>query len=270
MFISNAEWSYSRDVMAWSFDQYLPGKMTWRDLFELVILQARKPVFFAHPLPLFSVVDEDRGLLEPVPGPIPGPGLYVGGDAMRVENYLGLSGAEILYVGDHVFADVRVSKAELRWRTGLILRELEAEITELETFKAQQDRLTDMMAEKVRLEHSISLARLDLQRHRCSSPPRKRSRELEKSVSSLREQLLALDEQIAPLARSASSLVNSRWGPLLRSGNDKSHLAHQVERSADIYTSRVSNFRLASPYAVLRSSRGSMPHDPSPPHAAVP
>ena len=140
MFISNAEWSYSRDVMAWSFDQYLPGKMTWRDLFELVILQARKPVFFAHPLPLFSVVDEDRGLLEPVPGPIPGPGLYVGGDAMRVENYLGLSGAEILYVGDHVFADVRVSKAELRWRTGLILRELEAEITELETFKAQHLR----------------------------------------------------------------------------------------------------------------------------------
>ena len=72
----------------------------------------------------------------------------------------------------------------------------------------------------------------------------------------------ALDEQIAPLAREASQLENPRWGALLRSGNDKSHLANQIERSADIYTSRVSNFLFATPFAYLRSRRGSMPHDP--------
>jgi hypothetical protein len=49
---------------------------------------------------------------------------------------------------------------------------------------------------------------------------------------------------------------------LLRSGNDKSHLARQIERSADVYTSRVSNFLYATPFAYLRSRRGSMPHDP--------
>ena len=272
MLISNAEWTYARDVMAWAFDPFLPGSMTWRDLFELIILQARKPVFFAHPLPLFSVVDEGPGLLKPVAGPLPGPGLYVGGDAMKVENYLGLSGAEILYVGDHVFADVRVSKVELRWRTALILRELEDEISHIQKFGADQDRLTTMMAEKVRFENLLSRARLDLQRKRFdrAGTPDQPVEDLEKRVTSLRAHLLELDAGIGPYAKTASSLNNDRWGLLLRAGNDKSHLAHQLERSADVYTSRVSNFMLASPYAFLRSSRGSMPHDPSPPHAPAP
>ena len=36
----------------------------------------------------------------------------------------------------------------------------------------------------------------------------------------------------------------------------------ESERSADIYTSRVSNFLLATPFAYLRPPRGSLPHDP--------
>jgi hypothetical protein len=35
-----------------------------------------------------------------------------------------------------------------------------------------------------------------------------------------------------------------------------------MERYADIYTSRVSNFLHATPFVYLRSPRGSMPHDP--------
>jgi hypothetical protein len=78
----------------------------------------------------------------------------------------------------------------------------------------------------------------------------------------------ALDEQAAPLARQASELTNSSWGLLTRSGNDKSHLARQVERYADIYTSRVSNFLACTPFAYLRSRRGSLPHDPTTPGGA--
>ncbi len=50
----------------------------------------------------------------------------------------------------------------------------------------------------------------------------------------------------------------------MRAGNDKSHLARQVERYADIYTSRVSNFLFQTPFVYLRSHRGSLPHDPEP------
>ena len=89
--------------------------------------------------------------------------------------------------------------------------------------------------------------------------------EVHQQVAAIRAQLEALDETLAPLARSAGELANPRWGLLTRAGNDKSHLARQVERYADIYTSRVSNFLFATPFVYLRSPRGSLPHDPSAP-----
>jgi len=52
-----------------------------------------------------------------------------------------------------------------------------------------------------------------------------------------------------------------RWGAMMRCDNDKSHLAFQVERYADIYTSRVSNFLYATPYACFQAPRSRLPHD---------
>jgi hypothetical protein len=47
----------------------------------------------------------------------------------------------------------------------------------------------------------------------------------------------------------------------LRAGNDKSRMARQLERYADIYTSRVANLGYYSPYAYLRPSFSPLPHD---------
>lgn len=46
-----------------------------------------------------------------------------------VENSLNIHGDEILYVGDHIYTDVSQSKVHLRWRTALICRELEEEVS---------------------------------------------------------------------------------------------------------------------------------------------
>jgi HAD superfamily 5'-nucleotidase-like hydrolase len=269
LLITNAEWSYVRTIMAHAFDRFLPTGLGWRDLFELVIVGARKPDFFSAQLPLFSIADEDRGYLMPAPQGFREPGCYVGGDASSAEQYLGLSGSEILYVGDHIFADVRMSKSLLRWRTGLILRELESEVAELEAFRPREAELAALMADKERLEAEHAQVRLELQRAQLAYGPRRAAAPaaLISRLAELKERILGLDQQVAPLAREASQAVDARWGPLLRAGNDKSHLARQIEASADIYTSRVSNFLLATPFAYLRASRGSMPHDPTLPHA---
>ena len=74
--------------------------------------------------------------------------------------------------------------------------------------------------------------------------------------------LVEIDSKISPIAQAAVQLVNKNWGLLMRTGIDKSHLARQIETYADIYTARVSNFLHVTPYAFLRSSRGSLPHDP--------
>lgn len=262
LLITNSEWSYTRVLMAHAFDPYLPAGMTWRDLFDVVIVGARKPAFFSGRAPLFEVVDEEDGLLRPAASFRPGK-IHLGGSARGVEEHLGLSGEEILFVGDHIYTDVHVTKTLLRWRTALVVRELEDEIRELEDFSADQERLTDLMGRKEALESEHSLARLALQRaERGYAPaPSTPTDELQARVGRLRELLQELDQAIAPLARAAGELHNKNWGLLMRAGSDKSNLARQIERHADIYTSRVSNFLFATPFAYIRAPRGSLPHD---------
>ena len=263
LLITNSEWSYTRSIMQYTFDQFLPGEMTWRDLFDVIIVSARKPAFFSTRNPVFGVVTEE-GLLEPSPKGIERDGIYLGGSARQVEEYLGLSGDEILYVGDHVFTDVHVSKDVLRWRTALVLRELESDLTGIAAFSRDQGRLSALMVEKEELELQLSHLRLAALRKKAGYGPKTTTSrsELDKQVSKVRSRLAKLDQQIAPLATAAGVIGNNRWGPLMRAGNDKSHLARQVERYADIYMSRVSNFAGHTPFKYLRSRRGSLPHDP--------
>ncbi len=266
LLITNSEWSYTRAMMRHVIDRLLPGGMTFRELFDIVIVGARKPLFFEGNAPAFRVVDEDAGTLMPHVGPLLPGGAYFGGNARLIESCLGLRGEEILYVGDHLYADVHVSKNVLRWRTALISRELENELSALEAFKPKQATLSGFMAQKEALEHQFSLARIDLQRLDAGyGPAPKRSvAELRKAMQTLRAELVALDARIAGLAKEAAELGSMRWGPLMRAGNDKSRLAFQMERYADIYTSRVSNFLLSTPFVYLRSPRGSLPHDSGP------
>ena len=64
--------------------------------------------------------------------------------------------------------------------------------------------------------------------------PRVTAAELQRQMHQLKSELAALDLSIAPLAREATELGNVQWGPLMRAGNDKSYLARQLERNADL------------------------------------
>jgi hypothetical protein len=250
-------------MLEYAFNDFLPSDMCWRDLFDISIVGARKPDFFSVRMPAFRVVEEDGLLREHKTGPLEEGCVYVGGNAPLVEQSLGLRGEEILYVGDHLFVDVNVSKKVLRWRTALVVRELEAEIEAFQEFAERQQQLSDMMEQKEELEAEYSAMRLKLQRLREGYGPvdGRDASSLEDEMASIRDQLVALDERIAPLAKTSSRLVNENWGPLMRTGKDKSLFARQVERYADVYTGRVSNFLHQTPFTYLRSHRGSLPHD---------
>ena len=264
LLITNSEWFYTCAIMKIAVDPHLPKGMSWRDLFDVVLVSASKPAFFEQRRPLFEVVNEE-GLLRPALRIEQG-GTYLGGHAGLVEAFLGKPGEEILYVGDHIYSDVLKSKDILRWRTALVVRELEPELRALEQFKPKQRKLSELMRQKEELEHRFSRARLDLQRIEAGYGPESGEEPdaLKEQIAAARTTLTSLDAQIGPLAKEASELLNPRWGLLMRAGNDKSHLARQIERYADIYTSRVSNFLHATPFVYLRSPRGSLPHDGGP------
>ena len=271
MLITNSEWSYTSAMMDYAFDRFLPAdpktgqKMTWRDLFDVIIVGARKPEFFTTRSPFFEVVTGD-GLLRPSVGQIRTGVAYLGGSAQQLEKHLGISGDEILYVGDHMFGDVHVTKSVLRWRTALVLRELEDEISAVQAFESREAQLEGLMIEKEKLEAESCELRVELQRKRDHYGPEvtRPEEELHRRIAEIRVKLEALDQKIAPVAKASTELSNAVWGLLMRAGNDKSHLARQVERYADIYTSRVSNLLYATPFVYLRSPRGSLPHDVPP------
>ena len=264
--VTNSEWSYTNAMMAYAFDRFLPSGMGWRGLFDLVIVGARKPEFFVSHAPFLEVATAD-GLLAPSVGDLKPGGAYFGGSAAGLERALGLHGDEILYVGDHMFGDVHFTKRVLRWRTALILRELEPEVEAIDAFRPTEALLAERMRDKEAIEATVDELRLLLQRKRAGyGPPVDDSEDaLEGKLRDARARLTAVDAEVAPLAKSAAEVLNPLWGLLTRAGNDKSHLARQIERYADIYTSRVANFLPATPFVYLRSPRGSLPHDPSQP-----
>lgn len=255
--ITNSEWEYTDPMMEYSIGQFLDG-LRWRDLFELVVVAAAKPRFFDEDPPAFEIVDTAAGLMRPHFGPYRRGAVYHGGSARGVETSLGLAGDEILYVGDHLFGDVHASKANLRWRTALIMRELEGELDALEQFEDKGTALDRLMIEKDGLQRQVATARTERDRLRVAEAPRTKITE---EIDQLLTRIRRLDARIAPLAVAAADRGNKTWGLLMRAGSDKSMFARQVERHADIYTSRVSNLALRGPHAYFRAAPANLPHD---------
>jgi HAD superfamily 5'-nucleotidase-like hydrolase len=257
LLITNSEWYYTKRLMSYAFDRFLSGQ-TWRDLFDIVIVQARKPHFFSGDAPAFRLVD-DHEHYTPHAGKLAPGEVYLGGHARLVENSLGVAPDHILYIGDHIFADVLVSKDLLRWRTALIVRELEHELEQLRAFGVEQKQLDEWMHEKALREHELSHMRQSLLHDKQAKGGQ--AAQLHHQMRAAKNQLAELDRRITELVRRSTEGLNQRWGPLMRCGNDKSHLARQIERYADIYMSRVSNLIDYTPFAYLRAPRVNLPHE---------
>ncbi|TKY54329.1 Cytosolic purine 5'-nucleotidase [Spatholobus suberectus] len=266
LLITNSDYHYTDKMMRHSFNRFLPNDMGWRDLFDIVIVSARKPEFFQMSHPMYEVVTGE-GLMRPCFKAQTG-GLYSGGSAQMVENSLDIHGDEILYVGDHIYTDVSQSKVHLRWRTALVCRELEEEYNALIGSRRYRELLVDLINQKEVVGDLFNQLRLALQRRSKDRPAQTlaatnmNDEDLTESMQKLLIVMQRLDEKIAPMLEADGELFNSRWGFLSRAGLwDKSHLMRQIEKYADIYTSRVSNFLYYTPFMYFRSQEQNLAHD---------
>ncbi|OIW00185.1 hypothetical protein TanjilG_29175 [Lupinus angustifolius] len=266
LLITNSDYHYTNKMMQHSFNRFLPSDMDWRDIFDIVIVSARKPGFFQMSNPLYEVVTGE-GLMRPCFKAQTG-GLYSGGCAQMVEKSLNVHGDEILYVGDHIYTDVNQSKVHSRWRTALICRELEDEYNALIRSQSHRESLVELINQKELAGDLFNQLRLALQRRSKNYPAQTlaatniNDEDLNESMQKLLIVMQRLDEKIAPMLEADGKLFNLRWGFLSRAGLwDKSHLMKQIEKYADIYTSRVSNFLNYTPFMYFRSQEQSLAHD---------
>lgn len=259
LLITNNDWVYTLTMMSVAYDPYLPSGMVWRDLFDFIIFGARKPDFFSLKNPLYEIASPE-GLLKPA-FRLQSGGVYCGGSAALVEEALGVAADEIMYVGDHIYTDAAVAKMNFKWRTCLILRELEEEISALAVGREHKVALKDLLNKKEAIGDVFNQLRLDRQRtlYGKENPP---TEELNESLGEILLLMQKLDEAIAPAVEADGKSFNARWGYLSRAGvNDRSQLMRQIEKNADLFTSRISNFQRYTPYCYFRSPYQSLPHD---------
>ncbi|KAL5700664.1 hypothetical protein ACHQM5_026083 [Ranunculus cassubicifolius] len=263
LLITNSDYHYTNKMMQHAFNRYLPNDMGWRDLFDII---TNKPEFFQMSHPMYEVVTSE-GLMRPCFKAQQG-GLYSGGSAQMVESSLKVHGDEILYVGDHIYTDVSQSKVHLRWRTALICRELEEEYIALIHGQSHRAALIELINQKEVVGDLFNQLRLALQRRTQGRPAQTlaatnmNDHELTESMQKLLIVMQRLDQKIAPMLETDGKEFNTRWGYLSRAGLwDKSHLTRQIEKYADIYTSRVSNFLHYTPFMYFRSQEQMLAHD---------
>ncbi|MDR1893657.1 MAG: HAD-IG family 5'-nucleotidase [Spirochaetales bacterium] len=250
MIVTNSEYEYTRDLLNYALNPFLKNHSHWSELFELVITLADKPGFFSRGS-RFLRVDPVSGAMTNHLGPVTG-GIFQGGCSSRIQEDLGLSGNEILYIGDHIFGDVLSIKKNCGWRTALVIPDLEEEIQGLRRSQGIQNEIDEKMGRKEILEAELN--RLDLAACRGGGINKREAENLLQQIESINA---LISKQIVAYQR----CFNPYWGEILRAGSEESRYADQVDKYACIYMTRVSDLAHHSPKTYFRPRKRVLPHE---------
>jgi HAD superfamily 5'-nucleotidase-like hydrolase len=280
--LTNSYWTYTDAVMTYLLHGRLKEYTSWRAYFDIVIVGGRKPRFFTEREPFLELDTQAEDGQPGIVGEVTGDKFergraYQGGNIEAFERMCKCAGEEILYVGDHIFGDILRSKKDSRWRTCLIVEELEREIAGFFTHAKDVDALAALDAKRHAVDDAIGqqralLAELEL----CATDTEGRgieadlvprledaAKRLRKEIDQAKRELRGLDENGRALQENLEKRFNPSWGRLLKSNNELSRFGGQITYYADTYTSRVSNFLQYSPVHYFRAPRELMSHDRS-------
>eukprot|EP01147_Barroeca_monosierra_P009273 gene9271-1549_t len=226
-----SDFNYTKVIMSFLFDVKLPkehNKRDWVEYFDLIVVSARKPLFFLDGTVLREV-DQSTGRLKlgQYSGGSHRGRVFSGGSADIICDMLGKRGDSILYVGDHIFGDVLKSKKLRGWK----------EIDALHGSARHYQRLKNlefMLAELFRGLDSDAKEEPD-------------SSELKRAIE---EASIVVDKDF-----------NGFFGSLFRSGSRQSFFAMQTARYADLYSSSLVNLANYPLFYNFRSVTRSLPHE---------
>lgn len=241
----------------------LPQKIgSWESLFDVIIVGAAKPSFLTDDYLTLFRIDSSDGLLRNIEDKsnlnsvfIAGSGgrkIYQGGHWPDLQKLLAVSaGDKILYVGDHIYADVLKSKRNLGWRTCLIIPELDYELEIAKQYQHLSKRMFHLRQLQYDLDEYMDMLK---QKQQLGAMVDTQLIEAQNKAIELKIDLKRLREEY-------HSKYNPIWGPLFKAGFQDSRFAKQVADYACLYTSKASNLGFVSPNRRLRTMQAFMPHD---------
>jgi HAD superfamily 5'-nucleotidase-like hydrolase len=263
--LTNSDWTYADTLLRHLLERGRGAPEHWSGIFDLVVVEAAKPSFFAANAPPEPVAEAMAQ-----PGSI---GIVRGANGSYLEKSLGASGEQILYFGDHTYGDILLSKKALGWRTAMLVPELDREIRVTQEYEKEFDRLSRLSAERHHLEIDKAALGRELRRLTLlqeepdgADPPRRqeiaaRAAAIPEEIKRLEERALEIGPEILELRLKIDRAYNPYWGSIFREGNESSRFGHQLKDFACLYTSRVSNFLHYPMNYYFQSPIGYMPHD---------
>lgn len=249
--ITNSDYEYSKLLLDYAITPFLKEHKSWQDLFNIVVTLANKPKFFTDKLPLLKV-DPKTGLMKNHHGTIE-EGIYQGGCAQTIQKSSGLTGEQILYLGDHIYGDVLQIKKTCNWRTGLVIDELIAETEANEKSAPISAEINTLMKQKIDMEQKLDQL-FDREQDKGKKPDKAKLQEHFQKIEKV-------DKKIGKLIRAHTLHFNPTWGETMRAGVEPSRLAGQIEKYACIYMAKVSDFIDYSPRTYFRPKKKSLPHE---------
>lgn len=217
--------------------ELLVGK-DWKEFFDVVIVQARKPRFFTDLSRPIRVYDEQTGthswdrVTKLEKGKI-----YYEGTVKQLQDLTGWSGHQVLYFGDHPYSDLADVTLEHGWRTGAIITELTHEIQTLNDPGFKQNANWLQMLTQLIEDHQD-----------CE--------EQEEKVV-LAKWMAERDQ----LRNDIKCVFNKQFGSVFRTYHNPTYFSRRLFRFADIYTSNISNLLNYSINHTFYPRRGVMPHE---------
>jgi HAD superfamily 5'-nucleotidase-like hydrolase len=250
--LTNSEFYYTNVVMSYLLNDEIPGFDTWYDYFELIIVSAGKPRFFRNEIPLERPDPVEVGDEFP---PEVLKKIYCKGDFRALEKEIGAKGASVMYFGDHTFGDVLKSKQTCGWRTVMIVKEMDEELSILSAQKKDKEHLEEMRKklneakdEIHLLENQITYLRnRKLEYYEDIDPDGMKA--LDEEIAGYQELLIKNEDKVTELLNNIKELeeklasgYNKYWGSLFKSSRRKSRFGDQIEDFACLYSSKVTNF----------------------------
>ncbi|TRY83440.1 hypothetical protein DNTS_016196 [Danionella cerebrum] len=194
---------------------YIVGK-DWRELFDVVIVQADKPSFFNDRRKPFRRVTDKGVLLWDRIHRLEKGQIYKQGNLYEFLRLTGWRGSKVLYFGDHIYSDLADLTLKHGWRTGAIIPELRDEIKIMNT-QEYVHTMTWLQALTGLLE--------EMQVHR------------DPASETVMQQWISEREDMRLRTK---DIFNPQFGSLFRTYHNPTYFSRRLSRFADIYMASLS------------------------------
>ncbi|GBM02043.1 5'-nucleotidase domain-containing protein 3 [Araneus ventricosus] len=215
--------------------KYMIGP-NWRDLFDAIVVQARKPKFFmdqSRPFRIYDVPSNSQ-LWEKVISLEKGK-VYIEGNLKELQRMTGWLGNAVLYFGDQIYTDLADLTLHHGWRTGAIIQELTKEINILNSEEFRHD-----VGWLQTLQHLIE-----------------EMQDFEEADDFIEQLLVERDE----LRTFTKAMFNEQFGSIFRTHHNPTYFSRRLFRYSDIYMSHITNLLNYSLKHTFYPRRGALPHE---------